>query len=134
MDWLTADLDNVQGYIHDLMVFSATLDEEDKLTAANFFKYFMTLVSKSIRKRPCWLVQKSNYVAVLLTSDDGIHTPPENLEVIKNYPQPTTVKCLKSFLGGVNFYRFTIPNFATIAPPLHKLLQGKKTRFASLVF
>jgi len=108
--------------------------KKTKLTAANFFKYFMTLVSKSIRKRPCWLVQKSNYVAVLLTSDDGIHTPPENLEVIKNYPQPTTVKCLKSFLGGVNFYRFAIPNFATIAPPLHKLLQGKKTRFASLVF
>ena len=37
-------------------------------------------------------------------------------------------------MQGCNFYRAAIPNFATIAAPLHKLLQGKKPRFAPLVF
>ena len=69
-----------------------------------------------------------------LISDDGIRPPPEKLDAIKNCPKPTTVKGLKSFLGAVNFYRAAIPNFATIAAPLHKLLQGKKPRFAPLVF
>ena len=69
-----------------------------------------------------------------LISDDGIRPPPEKLDTIKNYPKPTNVKGLKSFLGAVNFYRAETPNFATIAAPLHKLLQGKKPRFAPLVF
>ena len=68
-----------------------------------------------------------------LINDDGIRPPPEKLYAIKNYPKPTTVKGLKSFLGAVNFYRDAIPNFATIAAPLHKLLHGKKPRFAPLV-
>jgi len=68
-----------------------------------------------------------------LISDDGIRPPP-NLEAIKNYPKPTTVKGLKSFLGAVNFYKAALPNLGTIAAPLHKLLQGKKPRFAPLVF
>jgi len=28
-DWLTADLDNVQGYIDDFLVFSATPEEHE---------------------------------------------------------------------------------------------------------
>jgi len=67
-----------------------------------------------------------------LISDDGIRPPPEKLDAIKDYPKPTTVKGLKSFLGALNFYMAAIPNFATIAVPLHKLLQGKKPRFAPL--
>jgi len=43
---------------------------------------------------------------------------------IKNCPKSTTVQSLKSFLRAVNFYRAKIPNFATIAAPLDKLLQG----------
>jgi len=63
-----------------------------------------------------------------LISEDGIKPPPEKLEAIKNYPEPTAVKCLKSFLGAVNFYRPAIPNFVGIAAPLNKLLQRKKQR------
>jgi len=37
-------------------------------------------------------------------------------------------------LGAVNFYRRVIPNFAVIAAPLNKLLQGKKQRYVPLTF
>ena len=37
-------------------------------------------------------------------------------------------------MGAVNFYRPAIPNFAVIAAPLNKLLQGKKPRYAPLTF
>jgi len=60
--------------------------------------------------------------------------PPEKLEAIKNYPEPTTVKGLKSFLVAVNFYTPAIQNFVVIAASLNKLLQGKKHRFAPLTF
>jgi len=69
-----------------------------------------------------------------LISEDGTKPPPEKFEAIKNYPEPATVKVLKSFLGAVNFYRSAIPNFAVIDALLKKLLQGKKQRYASLTF
>ena len=60
---------------------------------------------------------------------------PEKLEAIKNYPEPTTVKGLKSFLGAVSFLnRPTIPNFAVISAPLNRLLQEKKLRYDPLTF
>ena len=37
-------------------------------------------------------------------------------------------------LGCSQFYRPAIPNFAVIAAPLNKLLQGKKPRYALLTF
>ena len=64
MDWLTADLDNVQGYIDDFWCF-LLLRRNTKLTFASFFKNSMTLVSRSTCKRLCWTVQKLNSVAIL---------------------------------------------------------------------
>jgi len=69
-----------------------------------------------------------------LISENGTKPPPQKFEAIKNYPEPTTVKGLKSFLGAVNFCIPAIPNFAVIDAPLNKLLQGKKQRYASLTF
>ena len=131
-DWLTADLDNVQGYIDDFLVFSATPEEHEAHLRWHFQKLHDAGL-KIILKKTVLGRAEVKFCGYLI-SDDGIRPPPEKFDAIKNYPKPTTVKGLKSFLGAVNFYRAAIPNFATIGAPLHKLLQGKKPRFAPLVF
>jgi len=45
------------------------------------------------------------------------------LEGIKNWPSPTTVKQVRSFLGFGNFYRKFIGHYADIAQPLNDLLK-----------
>ena len=43
------------------------------------------------------------------------------VEGIKNWPRPTRVKDVRSFLGFCNFYRPFIPSFSKIAKPLIEL-------------
>ncbi len=46
------------------------------------------------------------------------------VEMIDNYPTPTTKKELMRFLGMVGFYRCFCRNFSTVVAPLTNLLRG----------
>ena len=46
---------------------------------------------------------------------------PTKVEGIKNWPRPTKVKDVHSFLGFCNFYRPLIPSFSKIEKPLNEL-------------
>ena len=48
---------------------------------------------------------------------------PEKISVIKNWPVPTKIKELQSFLGIPNFYRKFIKDFAKKQVPLNNLLK-----------
>ena len=53
---------------------------------------------------------------------------PEKTEAVCNFPQPTDLKSLRSFLGLASYYRCFVPNFSKIAGPLHTLTR-KDTPF-----
>ena len=52
---------------------------------------------------------------------------PRKVTVVKEWPVPTS-KDVKSFVGLASYYRRYIPQFASIAAPLHHLMQ-KDTPF-----
>jgi hypothetical protein len=61
-----------------------------------------------------------DYLGVIL--EKGImHMDPVKIAGIKNWPTPTKVKDIRSFLGFCNFYRPFIRGFAHIARPLNEL-------------
>ena len=43
---------------------------------------------------------------------------------LTEWPQPTTVTEVRSFMGFVSYYRRFIPNFSKLAKPFNKLLQN----------
>jgi hypothetical protein len=43
------------------------------------------------------------------------------IAAIQDWPTPTTVTQIKSFLGLAGFYRRFVHNFSSIAAPLHEL-------------
>lgn len=55
----------------------------------------------------------------------GIQPVSLRVQVIKDYPQPSTTKKLRQFLGLINYYRRFIPRCASILQPLHSLLSKK---------
>ena len=53
-----------------------------------------------------------------------VSTDPKKIEAVTEWPGPTTVTEVRSFLGFVSYYRRFIPNFSKVAKPLNKLLQN----------
>ena len=53
---------------------------------------------------------------------DGIHPSPHKVQAIQEVPVPENLKDLKSFLGLINYYRRFVPDMATLAHPLNRLL------------
>ena len=51
---------------------------------------------------------------------------PIKVQGVTDWPQPTKVKDVQSFIGFMNFYRRFIRNFSEIACPLHTLTQKSK--------
>ncbi|GJS70244.1 reverse transcriptase domain-containing protein [Tanacetum coccineum] len=61
-------------------------------------------------------------------SKSGIEVDRAKVDVIAKLPHPTTVKCVRSFLGHAGFYRRFIQDFSKIARPMIHLLE-KETPF-----
>nr|GEV95484.1 reverse transcriptase domain-containing protein [Tanacetum cinerariifolium] len=59
---------------------------------------------------------------------NGIEVDKAKVDVIAKLPHPTTVKCIRSFLGHAGFYRRFIQDFLKIAWPMTRLFE-KDTPF-----
>jgi hypothetical protein len=67
-----------------------------------------------------WEAQQVNYLGLIL--EKGVtHMDPAEIKGIANWPTPTSVKQVRSFLGFCNFYRPFIYQFSHIARPLNEL-------------
>ncbi len=58
---------------------------------------------------------------------DGIRPLEEKVRAIREFPQPTTQRKLREFLGLVNFYHRFLPNCANTLQPLKTLLTDSKS-------
>nr|GEX11263.1 DNA-directed DNA polymerase [Tanacetum cinerariifolium] len=64
-------------------------------------------------------------------SKNGIQVDKAKVDVIAKLPHPTTIKCIRSFLGHVGFYRRFIQDFLKIARPMALLLEKDTSFFFS---
>jgi transposase InsO family protein len=58
-----------------------------------------------------------------IISPTGISMCPQKVQTIQQWPRPTNVKQLQSFLGFSNYYRKFISNYSGLAAPLTALLR-----------
>ena len=59
----------------------------------------------------------------------GVSVDPDKVETIVNWPRPTNITEVRSFLGMASYYCRFIEGFSTLALPLTKLLR-KDNKFA----
>lgn len=63
-----------------------------------------------------------------VVTKEGIAVDPEKIKAVKEWPAPTNVGEVRSFLGLAGYYRRFVENFSRIALPMTNLIK-KNTRF-----
>ena len=63
-----------------------------------------------------------------VVSKDGIQVDPKKIEAVADWPRPTTVTEIRSFLGLAGYYKRFVKDFSKIAVPLTRLTQ-KNVKF-----
>ena len=58
-----------------------------------------------------------------IVSPQGVKMEDEQIEAVKNWPKPTSVRDIQVFIGFANFYRRFIRGFSRIAAPLTSMLK-----------
>ena len=109
-------------YLDDIIVFSRTPEEHVHRLKAVISK--LRAAGLKLKPSKCDLFkQQINYLGHVV-SKEGVSTDPDKIAAITEWPQPTTVTEVRSFLGLVSYYRGFIPNFSKVAKPLNQLLQN----------
>ena len=109
-------------YIDDVIIYSRTENEHIAHVDWVLRKLLQANMRVSAEKSKFF---KSNVEFLgFVVSRGGIRTSPSKIETIRNYPQPSNLFQLRSFLGLTNYYRCFIKSFAKIAKPLTDELKG----------
>ena len=110
-------------YIDDVIVFGKGFDE----TLDNLREVLNRFKGENLKLKPkkCHLFRKSVTFLGHLVTADGIMCDPEKVEAVRDWPRPSNVNEVRSFLGLASYYHRFIPQFITVAPPLTNLTKLK---------
>ena len=110
-------------YLDDIVIFSKDLASHLKRFEAVFWK----LEEAGLKLKPskCELFQRQLAYLGNVISAKGVATDEGKIEAIRNWPRPTTVTEVWSFLGFMGYYHRFIPKFMQVAWPLHELTSGE---------
>jgi hypothetical protein len=109
-------------YLDDIVIYSSMYEEHLVRLEAVFRR--LSEAGLKLKASKCKFFQHSIKYLGHVVSAEGISADPDKIAAVRNYPVPTNVKEVQSFLGFVGFYRRFVKGFSTIARPLHELTQG----------
>lgn len=108
-------------YMDDILIFAPTSDKLEQLT-----KEVLEILRRNdlfLKPEKCAFKQlKIDYLGMII-EEGKISMDPAKLKGIADWPIPTTVKEVRSFLGFGNFYRKFIRQYSNITRPLNELLR-----------
>ena len=80
-----------------------------------------------VKENKSYFGQSSVPYLGFLVNSEGIQPDPARIQALQNWPLPSSASELKSFMGGINFYRKFIMHFSEIAHSLHQLSNTSAT-------
>lgn len=119
-------VNNIFIYLDDVLICSHTFVEHLDLV----YRVLKTFSSYGIKVKPAkcsWFQEEVTYLGHTI-GREGLKKCSNYVQQVDQFPKPTTVTELRSFLGLVNFQRKFIPDCSTIAQPLSSQTGGKKKK------
>lgn len=121
--------DFIYVYMDDIIVFSSSADDHVEHINWVFEKLFKANMRLSAEKSRVFK-DSVEYLGFVVTAH-GIRTCKSKVEAIVNFPEPTTLFDVRSFLGLAGYYRLFVKNFATVAKPLTEILKGENGKVST---
>jgi hypothetical protein len=109
-------------YLDDILIFSRTWEEHMQ----HIQQFFSTLRQHKLYanlEKFSFGMNKVQYLGYIV-DENGVHVDPTNIQVTRDWPAPTTLTKLWSFLGLANFYRRFVLGFSHIASALSQVIKG----------
>ncbi len=128
MDILLAGLnwDILLIYIDDILIFSQTFEQHLKNLEAVFSR--LSSANFTVKLSKCFFGRKEiSYLGHLINSD-GVRPDPSKVQAVQQFPIPTNLTDVRSFLGLTTYYHRFVPCYSTVAEPLYRL-QKKNEHF-----
>ncbi|UYV62854.1 hypothetical protein LAZ67_2002159, partial [Cordylochernes scorpioides] len=108
-------------YLDDVIIYSPDFPTHLKRLEAVFRCFRESNLRLNDKK--CRFVFEELEILGYITSKHGIKPAEHNIKAIRNFPRPTKVKEVQSFLGMCSYYRKFIKDFSKIADPLTNLIK-----------
>lgn len=109
---------------------------DDIIICNNSFQEHLSLLEKvlarlkqaglTIKSSKCQFFRRELRYLGYVVNEKGLHTDPDKVRSILEFPTPSSRKEVKMFLGTASYYRRFIKNFSLIAAPLNKLTSSSK--------
>jgi hypothetical protein len=108
-------------YIDDIVIYSKKADDHLQ-HIANILE---RLEKHGLRVKfsKCQLFKHEIEYLGYLVGKNGMKVNPKKIKAIQDFPTPKDIKGIQAFLGVVGYFRQFIPDYATMARPLYKLLK-----------
>ena len=108
-------------YLDDICVYSKSEEEHMKHLSLVLDKLEEFKLTAAWHK--CHFFQEQLLFVGHVVSEKGVQADPAKVSAISDYPQPTDLHELRSFLGMCNYFRRYIHKYANIVAPLTQLLK-----------
>jgi len=117
-------------YLDDILIYSKTEEEHYE---------HLRLVFQLLRKHQLYLkMSKCHFLKPEVTylghviSTEGIKPDPAKTSAVHGWPEPKTLKQLRSFLGFANYFRKFIQGYSKMVLPLTNLTQGAISKYSNI--
>ena len=110
-------------FLDDILVYSASL-EDHKHHLRRLFEILRAHKLYAKRSKCSIGVREVEFLGHLVSSK-GVRTVQRLTDAVQEWPVPTNIKDVQSFLGLCNYYRRFVLHYAAIAQPLSDLVRTK---------
>jgi len=111
-------------YLDDILVFSKSW--EDHLQHVHTILELLRAHYLQVKEKKSYFGQTSVQYLGFIIDNKGVRPDPSRVQALAQWPAPSNAHNLKSFMGGINFYRKFVSHFSQLARPLHQLSHQAK--------